>query len=339
MLNTIKPTTMLKFRFYFLSVLFLAFIVTSCEKEEETVVNESMVLAEYLESTDSPLMKDYVNTDLPAIMPASELKTLNETNQVYIIDIRSAADFALGHIKNANNVLLKDIITHIAAVDLTGYTKVAVVCYTGQTAGFATSLLRLMGYEKAFALKWGMSSWNDKFATSWKNAVAAGNTYSTQFVATPIEKGAATELPVLETGFKTGQEILEARVGTLLTEGFDPAKVTSAAVFAALDNYYIVNYWPAAQYTDPGHIPGAIQYTPKESIKLAVDLKTLPTNKPIAVYCYTGQTSAALVTYLRLLGYDAKSVLFGTNGMIYDIMVSKSMTTFKEAEIMGYEYE
>jgi len=267
------------------------------------------------------------------------LKTLNETNQVYIIDIRAAADFTLGHIKNAHNVLLKDILTHIAGVDLTNYTKVAVVCYTGQTAGYATSLLRLMGYQKAFALKWGMSSWNAVFATSWNNAIAAGNAYSTQFVATPTEKAVAGKLPVLSTGFTSGQDILEARVAELLTAGFDPAKVTSAAVFAGLSNYYIVNYWPAAQYTDPGHIPGAIQYTPKESVKLAVDLKTLPTDKPIAVYCYTGQTSAALVAYLRLYGYDAKSVLFGTNGMIYDIMVGKSMTTFKEAEIMGYEYE
>ncbi len=330
---------MLKLRFYFLSILFLAFVVTSCDKDEEIVVAESQVLAEYLESTNSPLMKDYVNTDMPAIMSASDLKTLNETNQVYIIDIRAAVDFDKGHIKNAHNVTLAGILAHIEGLDLSTYTKVAIVCYSGQTAGYATSLLRLMGYEKAFALKWGMSSWNSAFAAGWNGAIAAGNTYSTQFVSTTTDKGAMVELPVLATGKVTGQEILEARVADLLTAGFDPAKVTSQTLFTNLSSYYIVNYWPAAQYTDPGHIPGAIQYTPKESIKLAADLKTLPTDKPIAVYCYTGQTSAALVAYLRLLGYDAKSVLYGTNGMIYDKMVEKSMTAFKPAEIMGYEYE
>ena len=74
-------------------------------------------------------------------------------------------------------------------------------------------------------------------------------------------------------------------------------------------------------------------------MKLAADLKTLPADKPVAVYCYTGQTSAFLVAYLRLLGYDAKSVLYGTNGMIYDKMVAKAMTTFNAAQIKGYTYE
>jgi len=328
---------MLKFRNYFLSILLLTFLVSSCEKDEKTI-NESQVLVEYLESAESPLMKDYVNTDMPAIMTATDLKSLNETGQVYIIDIRAVADFATGHILNAHNVAVKDVLTHIKALDLTPYTKVAMVCNSGQTAGYVTTILRVLGYDKVFSLKWGMSSWNVQFASGWKSAVASGNAYASQFVSTATEKGVQGSLPVLSTGFSTGQDILEARATELLTAGFDPAKVTNQTVFDNLAGYYIVNYWPAAQYTDPGHIPGAIQYTPKESIKLLVDLKTLPTNKPIAVYCYTGQTSAALVAYLRLLGYDAKSILFGCNGMIYDIMVSKTMTTFSDTQIMGYAF-
>ena len=74
-------------------------------------------------------------------------------------------------------------------------------------------------------------------------------------------------------------------------------------------------------------------------MKYEVDLTTLPTDKSIAVYCYTGQTSAFLTAYLRLLGYDAKSVLYGTNAMIYDQMVAKNMTVWSEAQIMGYDYE
>lgn len=329
---------MTKFKFWMLSLLFAAFLITSCEKDEEAV-NESQVLAEYLESADSPYGKDFVNTDMPTIMPASEVKTLNETGQVYIMDIRSAADFALGHITNAHNVALADIVTHIAGLDLTPYTKVAVVCYTGQTSGYATSILRLLGYEKAFSMKWGMCAWNEAFAGKWNTAIANGNAYASQFTATATAKNAVGEMPVLSTGKTTGQEILEARVAALLAEGFTPATVTNQTVFGALSSYYIVNYWPADQYADPGHIPGAIQYTPKESMKVAVDLKTLPTDKPLAVYCYTGQTSAFLTVYLRLLGYDAKSILYGTNAMIYDQMVAKNMTTWSAAQIMGYDFE
>ncbi|MCB8994319.1 MAG: rhodanese-like domain-containing protein [Bacteroidales bacterium] len=330
---------MMKFRLYFLSILFLAFIASSCQKDEKVVVNESQVLTEYLESTDSPLMKDFVNTDMPTIMGATEVKSLNETGQVYIIDIRSATDFATGHIHNAHNVALADILTHIESVDLTPYTKVAIVCYSGQTAGFAASLLRLMGYDKVYSMKWGMCSWNTDFAGGWKNAVTNGNTYASQFVATATEKGPKGDLPVLNTGFTKANDILKARVNALLTEGYTPAKVSAQSVFDNLSNYYIVNYWPANHYSDPGHIPGAIQYTPKESIKLDVDLKTLPTDKPIAVYCYTGQTSSYLAAYLRLLGYDAKSILYGANGMIYDVMVGKGMTNFSDSQIMGYDYD
>jgi hypothetical protein len=88
---------MTKFKFWMLSILFAALLITSCNKDDESI-NEAQVLVEYLESADSPAGKDFVNTDMPTIMPASEVKTLNETGQVYIIDIRAAADFALGHI-------------------------------------------------------------------------------------------------------------------------------------------------------------------------------------------------------------------------------------------------
>lgn len=322
-------------KIWMLVILLAALFITSCNKDEDKV-NESQVLAEYLESANSPLGKDYVNTDMPSIIAASELKTLNETGQVYIMDIRSAADFASGHIANAVNVALADIVTHIKTVNMANYTKVAVVCYTGQTSGFATSILRLLGYDKVFSLKWGMCSWHVDFASRWQDNIE--NTYASQFTATPADKGPMGEMPVLNTGFETGQEILEARVNAILTEGFTPATVNAKSVFDNLSTYYIVNYWPADQYADPGHIPGAMQYTPKQSMKLAADLKTLPVDKPVVVYCYTGQTSAFMAAYLRLLGYDAKSLLYGANSMIYDLMAAKNMTVFKEGEIMGYEY-
>lgn len=324
-----------KFKFWMLSILVLGFAVsfTSCTEDDPIV--ESLVLAEYMESANSPLMKDYVNTDMPSIISATDVNSLNLSGQIYIIDIRSAADYANGHIANAVNVAFADLLTHVKTINMANYEKVAIVCYSGQTAAYGASILRLMGYDKVFSMKFGMCSWNEATATGWNSNIS--NMYATQFVSTPTEKNAAGEMPELTTGKTTGQEILEARVATLLTEGFDPAKITKTAVFENTANYYIVNYWPAAQYADPGHIPGAIQYTPKESIKLAADLKTLPTDKPIVVYCYTGQTSAFLTAYLRLLGYDAKSLLYGANGMIYDVMQAAGMTTWKATDIMGYE--
>ena len=330
---------MSKTKFLFLSLLTTLFLVSSCSKDEDPGINESEVLAAYLESTDSPLMKDYVNTDMPSIMPASEVFTLNTTNQVYIIDIRNEEDFNAGHIANAHNVALANILDHIKSVDLSNYTKVAIVCYTGQTAGFAASVLRVMGYDKVFSMKWGMCAWHADFAAKWNNAVASGNLFSTQFTSETTTKGAMKDMPALSTGKSTGEEILVARAEAVLSEGYSVASVSNKSVFDNLNGYYIVNYWSEAHYTDPGHIPGAIQYTPKQSVKLSADLKTLPTDEPIVLYCYTGQTSSFLAAYLRLLGYDAKSLLYGTNGMIYDAMVDAEMVTWSESQIMGYDYE
>ncbi|MFC2132966.1 rhodanese-like domain-containing protein, partial [Bacteroidota bacterium] len=317
---------MKKFRFITLIMISAFLVVTSCEKD--AAVKESEVLAEYLESTDSPLMKDYVNTELPSIIGATEVKTLNEAGQAYVIDIRPADVFASGHIPGAYNVALADLLTHVQTADFTGIAKIVVTCYTGQSAGYGVTLLRLMGYDNVYSLKWGMCSWHDDFAGKWYTAISTGNAFATQFTSVVTEKGAEVNMPELTTGMETGQEILEVRVDDLLVDGYSVAAVSSQTVFDNLDDYYIVNYWPADRYADPGHIPGAIQYTPKADMKSDTYLKTLPTDKPIVVYCYTGQASSFLTAYLRLLGYDAKSLLYGANSMIYDIMKDLGWTTF-----------
>ena len=68
-------------------------------------------------------------------------------------------------------------------------------------------------------------------------------------------KADAGEMPVLSTGKTTGDEIFKARVTALLAEGFTPASVNSQTLFGNLSGYYIVNYWPAAQYADSRPYP------------------------------------------------------------------------------------
>jgi rhodanese-related sulfurtransferase len=190
-----------------------------------------------------------------------------------------------------------------------------------------------MGYSNAYSLKWGMCSWDSVFAQNrWLANMQ--NTRTAQLVTTATAKNAAGSLPTLSTGKTTGAEILEARVNALLTEGFTPASISNSVVFSNLTGYYIVNYWPATEY-NAGHVPGAVQYTPKSDLKLSTNLKTLPTSTPVVVYCYTGQTSASVAFILRTLGYDARSMLYGANTMFYDVMPG---TKFAASQIMGYPF-
>jgi rhodanese-related sulfurtransferase len=179
--------------------------------------------------------------------------------------------------------------------------------------------LRLMGYNNAYSLKFGMCSWDSSFAQNrWLANMK--NDRAAQFTTTATAKNTVGSLPTFSTGKTTGAEILEARVNAVLTEGYTAASISNSTLFTNLSGYYIVNYWPADQYSTNGHIPGAAQYTPRTDLKSTTYLKTLPTDKPVVVYCYTGQTSSFVAAYLRILGYDAKSLLYGANAMIYDTM-------------------
>jgi rhodanese-related sulfurtransferase len=230
------------------------------------------------------------------------------------------------------NVTAADVRAHIDATDLSAYDEIHIVCYSGQTASWLTALLQLAGYDNVYSMKFGMSAWHADFDV-WSGKT--NNEKATLFSATPTDKGAEGDLPILTTGFETGEEIFEARFDAVLAEGFGTAAVTNAEVYDNLGNYYIINYWPEAEYNDPGHIDGAMQYTPNVDLALDEALKTLPTNQPIAVYCYTGQNSARIAAYLRIMGYNAKSIKFGCNAMIYDEMTKSK---WSEGAIMGYDY-
>ena len=305
--------------FYLLLILPLLFVNTGCSSDDEdnpvdppVEVNQAEVLATALEANN-------ILDGFPSMIKATDVNTaILAGANIYIMDIRSATDFAAGHITGAVNVAATDVVTHYKANNLETKETVVIACYSGQTAAWATGLLKVAGFTNVKDLKWGMCSWNAATSGSWMGA-NVNNTRATEFVTTATAKPAAGELPTLNTGATEAAAILENRVAAVAAEGFNPAKVSSDEVFNNLSDYFIVNYWSVDHY-NWGHIPGAMQYTPPADLKLATALKTLPTDKKIAVYCYTGQTSAHVAAYLRTLGYDAKSILFGVNGMSYDSM-------------------
>ncbi|MFC2135914.1 rhodanese-like domain-containing protein [Bacteroidota bacterium] len=320
--------------FYLLLVLPMLFVYTGCSSDDSSTnnvedVNEALVLAQYLE-----ISGDFINTSAPAMITAEAVRTTQLAGgSQHIIDIRSAADYANGHIEGAVNVAAADIITYMASIDAASYETIVVACYSGQTAGWVTGILRCLGYNNVKDLKWGMCSWNQTTSGSWTSNVS--NTYATDFVTTTAPKNAAGDYPTLSTGLTTGADILANRATAVIAEGFSAAAIAASSVFTNLDNYYIVNYWSEAHYTE-GHIDGAIQYTPKADLKTTTFLNTLPTDETIVVYCYTGQTSAHVAGYLRMLGYDAKSLKFGVNAMAYDWMTNLGMTHFDQSYIADY---
>jgi len=329
-----------KFLWYFMMFAFLFFAACSDDDEPEpdppTPINEAEVLVNYLESTDSPYGKDYVNTDLGNYISATDVHTdIVAGTDIYLIDIRSAEAHDTARIAGSVNLAAGDVLTHVQDEGLGLGDKIVIICYTGQTAGWTVSILRLNGYTNVWSMKWGMCSWHEDFAGKWQSNISNG--YSAFFEDDDVPKGETGDLPDLNTGEETGEAIFAARVAVVTAEGFGAAKFSDRDdIISNPDDYYVINYWGYDDYDNYGHLPGAMQYTPKESIALDVDLTTLPTDKTIIVYCWTGQTSAHLSAYLRILGYDAKSLLFGANAMIYDELTGHKWV---DTHIMGYDYE
>lgn len=294
---------MLKIKSWMLGILVISVLLTSCGE----TIDEAQVLVDFLESSESPVT--VAAPGIPKYTKAADLQALLP-NDAYVIDIRSEEDYNAGHIQGAVWVDQKSVITHLEGTT-TGDKKVVIACYTGQTAAFVTSLVNLSGFT-ASSLKFGMSGWDETL-----DKITSNSTNSYDMVTTVTDKAAEGVLPMLATGYETGQQILDARIDEVNTAGFSEAAILSSKVFENPDNYYIVNYWPTTDY-DKGHIDGAIQYTPHVDILITETLSTLPTDKTVVVYCYSGQTSAFTAAYLQVLGYDAKSLKFGVNGFATD---------------------
>lgn len=82
------------------------------------------------------------------------------------------------------------------------------------------------------------------------------------------------------------------------------------AEVAAGTEAFILDIRSAADY-EAGHIKGAVNAPWGPAI--AENLKFIPADKTVYVYCYTGQTAGQAVNTLNVAGFDAKSVNLGWN--------------------------
>lgn len=339
---------MKKISFYFLSLLLsLTFLLYSCgnggtatektttetELVENVAVNETQILVDYLEANGN-----FINSKkIPAMIKSKEVQANLENPRYLVVDIRAANDYNKGHIAGADNIKMKELILYFENDILaTDYDKISLVCYSGQSASYSTSVLRLLGYDNVYAMKWGMASWNMPFGDKWLSHVS--NDFADQIVTDAAPKAAAGSLPTLTTGQSSAKAILKIRAKEALNTKFKTTLVKTPELFENGTEYYINNYWPAPKY-EAGHIPGSIQYQPKKSLDSKVDLLTLPTDKKVVTYCFTGQHSAFVTAYLRVLGYDAYSLSFGANSFMNDVMQEngEGWNAFTKKAIHDYE--
>jgi rhodanese-related sulfurtransferase len=298
--------------------------------------DEAQKLLKYLEETG-----DYVNgRDFPSLIKASAVHKELE-GKLRIIDLRNTGAFAKGHIKGAVNIEFSQIPDYFTnVIKPFEFDKIVLVCSDGQISSYATSLVRLMGYGNVYAMRWGMSGWNNDFAKdSWFYNVSSK--FEDKLELTENLSKYTSDFPQMNTGKSSGEEIMAARFKSVFAAGSADIFVTADEVFASPANYFTMNYERKDKY-DAGHIPGSIRYKPNGTLGILTEMETIPTDKSVIVYCGTGHNSGFITAYLRLFGYNAKTLIYGNNAFMYDKMVKDktllSWLPFTDAEVEKFTY-
>ena len=319
-------------------ILLLAFAMIACSGSgnKETLTpngNEAATLLHYLEENG-----DIVNhPSVPFFVDAQEIFNNLKGANYLVIDVRSASDFNRGHIENAVNVLPENILDYFEnKIEPASFTKIAIVCNNAHLSGYVNAILRMLGYDNTYNLRFGMSAWNEKIARRHWYANLSDDMIGHLEMA-PHPKSEPGELPQLNTGKTSGYEILRERAQKALEINWEEVVIDYMDVLMQKEDYYVINYWPKALY-DQGHLPGAIQYDPKKSFHSQADILTLPADRPLVVYCFTGQNASYANAYLAVMGYDFRSLEYGANGFIHQTMnlTQPAGRSFSEVHIKNF---
>ncbi|MDY0235644.1 MAG: rhodanese-like domain-containing protein [Gudongella sp.] len=262
--------------------------------EEPAVEEPALVPEEVLKEAAVEFLNNIPESNY--IMLSDEALALNEENPDAIlwVDLRSPEDYALGHITGAVNIPYAKVGENLEVLPMNK--QIIFQCYSGQTSAQVTSVATMLGFN-AMSFRGGMN-----------------------FGWAPLELGEDT----LEM---EANELPEAKMPELDEKGqilWDAAK----AYFSDSDNYIIapadllaiVEENPEAVTvlsirTDEdyalGHIPTAMHINFKE---VGANIDTVPMNRPVYVYCYTGQTAGITIGAMRMMGYNAISLNRGSTG-------------------------
>jgi rhodanese-related sulfurtransferase len=265
-------------------------------------VNEFDVVQDAVADYLADMVAKKNGTNLAAADLYALLNDGDDSNDPYIVSLRSAADYAKGHIPGAVNIAFGELTTLPKSEDILAY------CYTGQTASMATAILGTLGYDVQNLLH-GMSSWTTD-ANIYVSRFDAATAQSDYDVETTANDATGTyDYPDIDNTAASGDAaILEAAAKSV-----SPKYITNSELYGFINDGdddttpFIIDLRASADY-DAGHVPGAVNMGIGS---LADNLDKLPTDKTIVAYCYTGHTAGQATAVLNMLGYDAKSLKFG----------------------------
>jgi rhodanese-related sulfurtransferase len=241
----------------------------------------------------------------------------DESNDPFILSVRSREHYELGHIPGAYNIPWREIADADNLSKLPSDRQIVAYCYTGHTGQVAATILNVLGYD-VINLKFGMMGWTDDAEVLATEPFAAAGGYPVETDSNELTE--TYDLPMLETGEGDAVAIAQARAQAFLAE-WKPV-ISAESLFENLNdgdtgNDPFLLSVRSAEHYGVGHIAGAYNIPWREVANLA-NLAYLPTDTQIVAYCYTGHTGQAAATVLGLMGYDVTNLKFGMMGWTDD---------------------
>jgi len=286
----------------------------------------------------------------PALVEAQEL--FYNIDNYLIIDLRPNDEYVAGHIENSINVTPDSLYQYVSEIQNPNYGKIVLVSKNGQSSAYFTCLLRLAGYNNIFTLNYGMASWNNDFADDWFDAIGNDTEiyfYNNDSYPMNVFTSLPRQIPGKEN--QTLEDYIQDKIKNIIADGFIEGLVFRRRFAIAASDYTICFgsvsrlYFArrVGEFAELGHAEGVIFYRadPAYDFRSVNNLQTLPADRTIFIYGATGQLSACMVAYLRVLGYDAVTLLFGANQLIYGRMLDDpelNSFAFSSSKIMNFEY-
>jgi rhodanese-related sulfurtransferase len=294
---------------------------------------------------------DKINNILPPAINSQEV--YNTLNSCLVIDVRESPDFLNGHIPGARNIG-KDFLFDYIKANHTITNRVILVSASGQSAAYYSALLIIAGFTNIYYLNFGMASWNLFFTSVWEDRLRMDpDSLIIEFTSNPKKPYSSLPAISLNRPDETMGDFVQERTNELIKKGFNEnydltfseSAFTLDYWLEAREKVYTIFTGPFLLYISTAgtyHLLGAVLYQvpPDPSdFRSISNLQTLPADKMIAVYSGSGQESAFYTAYLRMLGYDAKSLLFGINNIDYNMLSRVYQPyTFKIDSTINFPY-
>lgn len=274
-------------------------------KAETTAAAETKAEAETSAPTEAPEAADPVKeaamnyfADFPEDRHMINVKDLfakmDAGEDMLIIDIRQPDAYAEGHLKGAVNIPYGPAVAENLE-KIPDDVMLYVNCYSGQTSSQTVALLNIAG----------------KYATNiqsgYNNGIKVLEGYEA-YIETE-ENVLPDETYEVDPAIASAIADYYAKATSDTFSSFNfPADALGELVEAESEDYTILSVRQAKDY-DEGHIQGAILIPFAKGMQ--EQFSEIPADKPVVVYCYTGQTASQTMAVLRMLGFEAYNLAGG----------------------------